>query len=36
LATIPEDKVTILFDEAGYRTLAVPYALEQGLLERLG
>jgi ATP-dependent DNA helicase RecQ len=30
------DRVTILFDEAGYRTLAVPYALEQGLLERLG
>ncbi len=30
------DNVTILFDEAGYRTLAVPYALAQGLLERLG
>jgi ATP-dependent DNA helicase RecQ len=30
------DNVTILFDEAGYRTLAVPYALAHGLLERLG
>jgi ATP-dependent DNA helicase RecQ len=30
------DKVTILFDEAGQKTLAVPYALEHGLLERLG
>jgi ATP-dependent DNA helicase RecQ len=30
------DRVTILFDEAGYRTLAVPYALAHGLLERLG
>jgi ATP-dependent DNA helicase RecQ len=30
------DNVTILFDEAGQKTLAVPYALEHGLLERLG
>jgi len=31
-----EDKVTILFDQAGYKTLAVDYAVEQGLLVRLG
>jgi ATP-dependent DNA helicase RecQ len=30
-----EDKVTILFDEAGYKTLAVRYAIDQGLLEPL-
>lgn len=30
------DHVTILFEEGGSKTLAVPYAVQQGLLERLG
>jgi ATP-dependent DNA helicase RecQ len=30
------DHITILFEERGAKTLAVPYALQQGLLERLG
>jgi ATP-dependent DNA helicase RecQ len=30
------DKVRVLFDEAGYKTLAVSYAGEQDLLRRLG
>jgi hypothetical protein len=28
-----DDKVTVLFDAAGYRTLGVGLVLEQGLLE---
>ena len=30
------DKITVLFDKVGYKTLAVDFALEQDLLKRLG
>jgi ATP-dependent DNA helicase RecQ len=31
-----EDRVTVLFEEEGYKTLAVPLVLERGLLQRAG
>lgn len=33
---LEEDRVTVLFDDVGYRTLSLDVVAEQGLLERTG
>ncbi len=32
--TVEEDKLTVLFDDVGYRTLSLPVVREQELLDR--
>lgn len=34
--TVEEDKLTVPFDDVGYRTLSLPVVREPDLLDRLG